>query len=75
VKLQVASSIDDGLTYSDYSDAVSTAPTVSSVTAVQSQKTGNVVIPGATHLQYKLVNLDATNVAQVTLVQRAYTND
>lgn len=68
VKLQVSASLDDGATYSDFSDVVTTAPTASSASAVHSQKNSTVSVPaGTTHVQLRAVNLDATNSATVTV--------
>src|ERR1700729_2256505 len=72
VKLQVGVSIDGGLTYSDYADVVTAAPTASQGSAQQSEAFASLdTYKNATHLQFKLLNLDPSNVATVALTFRA----
>jgi hypothetical protein len=72
VQLQVGASIDGGATFSDYAIIATTAPTPSSGSPVQSEVYASLdTYKGATHLQFKLVNLDASNIATVTLTFRA----
>ena len=72
VKLLVGVSIDGGVTYSDYVLIATTAPTVSSGSPVSSEVFASLdAYHNATHLQFELVNLDATNNATVTLMFRA----
>jgi hypothetical protein len=72
VQLQVGASLDGGATFSDYATVATTAPTPSSGVAVQSEVYASLdAYKGATHLQFKLVNLDGTNNATVTLTFRA----
>jgi hypothetical protein len=72
VKLRVGVSIDGGVTYTDYADLVTTAPTPSSGSPVSSGAFASLdAYKNATHLQFALVNLDGTNNATVTLTFRA----
>jgi hypothetical protein len=70
VKLEVGYSIDGGVTFSDLALVATTVPTVSSGSPVSSQQFAELNL-GATHLQFKLINQDGTNIATVTLEARA----
>ena len=72
VKLQVGASIDDGATFSDYADVVTTAPTASQGSAQSAEAFASLdTYKAATHLRFKLINLDGTNDATVVLLFRA----
>jgi hypothetical protein len=68
VKLQYATSIDQGATFSDFQDAVTTAPSGTT----PSQKLANIVVPGVSQVQFKLVNLDGTNAATIAATYIPY---
>jgi|HubBroStandDraft_5_1064220.scaffolds.fasta_scaffold05251_3 hypothetical protein len=72
VKLQMGVSIDGGATYSDLVTVATTAPATSSGNPVASQQFVELdSYKNATNFSFKLVNLDGSNAATVTLTFRA----
>jgi hypothetical protein len=72
VTLYVGSSLDGGVTYSDYAALGTASPPAGSDSPVQSQAYFALDdYKGATHLQFELVNQDGPNDATVTLTFRA----
>lgn len=63
VQLQAASSIDGGLSFSDFAPVITTTPSGT----ISSEKVGEVTIAGADEVQFRLVNLDATNAATAVI--------
>jgi hypothetical protein len=71
VKLQVGVSIDEGTSFSDFADLATVAPAANSASPVVSQQYVALdQYKAADALQFRLVNLDATNDATVTVEVR-----